>query len=225
MRRLLDRLYRSVRRTPVGLDADLTAGDVLAFVARHAMARARGILRGRPHVFLGRGVALRSGRRIAIGAGSSIGERVLIEGLSRSGVTIGENSTIDRGAVLRASGVVRNLGTGITVGSRTAIGAANFLNGAGGITIGDDCLLGPNVSVFSENHRSADPSVPIREQGEDREPVVIGDDVWIGAGSTVLAGVTIGSGAVIAAGAVVTRDVEPLTIVAGVPAAPIGRRS
>lgn len=54
--------------------------------------------------------------------------------------------------------------------------------------------------------------------------VTIGHDVWIGHGVTVLAGVTIGTGAIIGAGAVVSRDVDPYTTVAGVPARPIGRR-
>jgi hypothetical protein len=55
-------------------------------------------------------------------------------------------------------------------------------------------------------------------------PVEVGHDVWIGHGATVLPGVTVGNGAVVGAGAVVTRDVEPYTVVAGVPAEPIDRR-
>jgi phosphonate metabolism protein (transferase hexapeptide repeat family) len=56
------------------------------------------------------------------------------------------------------------------------------------------------------------------------QPVTVGHDVWIGHGATVLPGTAIGNGAVVAAGAVVAHDVEPYTIVAGVPAEPIGRR-
>lgn len=51
-----------------------------------------------------------------------------------------------------------------------------------------------------------------------RKPITIGDDVWIGGHSTILPGVTIGNGAIVAAGAVVTKDVEPNTVVGGVPA-------
>ena len=54
-------------------------------------------------------------------------------------------------------------------------------------------------------------------------PVVIEDDVWIGAGAIVLPGVTVGRGSIVAAGAVVTRSIEPHTIVAGVPARQIGQ--
>ena len=56
------------------------------------------------------------------------------------------------------------------------------------------------------------------------KPIVIKDDVWVGTRVTILQGVTIGEGAVVAAGSVVTRNVEPYTIVAGVPAKPIGKR-
>lgn len=67
--------------------------------------------------------------------------------------------------------------------------------------------------------------MPIREQGEEERPVVVGDDVWIGANVVILPGVEIKRGAVIAAGAVVTKDVGELEIVGGVPARVIGRRA
>lgn len=112
---------------------------------------------------------------------------------------------------------------GLAVGDRVGIGAAT-LNAKGGITIGNDCFIGPGAKIWSINHCFADPNTPIAEQGYEEKPVTIGDDVWIATNAVVLPGVTIGRGAVIGAGAVVTMDVEPMTVVAGVPARPIKKR-
>lgn len=106
-------------------------------------------------------------------------------------------------------------------GLRLRVGAGVFinhgctLNDMGGIEIGDDTLLGPNVSLLTSGHPTA---VADRQAGITVAPIRIGSDVWIGAGAIVVGGVTIGDGAVVAAGAVVTRDVPPATLVAGVPA-------
>ena len=84
----------------------------------------------------------------------------------------------------------------------------------GGITIDEGALIGHNVVLATINH-DLDPA---NRQSMSYAPIHIGKNVWIGANATVLAGVTIGDGAVVAAGAVVTKNVEPNTIVGGVPA-------
>jgi acetyltransferase-like isoleucine patch superfamily enzyme len=85
----------------------------------------------------------------------------------------------------------------------------------GGIDIGDDVMLGPNVQLISSGH-PVDPAT--RRSQITTAPIRIGRGVWIAAGATVLQGVTVGDDAVVAAGAVVTKDVPPRTLVAGVPA-------
>lgn len=94
----------------------------------------------------------------------------------------------------------------------------------GSISIGAKSAIGPGTVVRSANHCFTRQDVPIMEQGHEPGVVIIGEDVWIAANCTVTPNVRIGKGAVVGAGAVVTRDVEPFTIVAGVPARPIGRR-
>ena len=106
----------------------------------------------------------------------------------------------------------------LRVGDHVRIGRFNSLNASGGITIGDNVMLGPMVVVSSANHAYEDLSVAMWNQGLTPGPVTIGDDVWIGTGVTVTAGVQIGSGAIVGAGAVVTADVPPNAIVGGVPA-------
>jgi acetyltransferase-like isoleucine patch superfamily enzyme len=78
--------------------------------------------------------------------------------------------------------------------------------------------------VLDVDHEFADPDRPIPQQGLRVKPVIVGNDVWVGAGSFILRGVTIGDGAVVAANSVVTEDVPPYTIVAGSPARAIKKR-
>lgn len=224
LRSLFNGIYRRSRFIESGIDPRLSDRQLAALVARKTGQALVGLLRLRAIAFVAPSVRFRSKGKLSVGRSVSIGDRVVVDATSVEGIRLGRAVTIDTGAILRASGVVRNLGIGIVIGDRTAIGAYNFLHGGGGIRIGEDCLLGPDVSIFSENHVSLDPDRLIRDQGELRAPVTIEDDVWIGAGSRILAGVSIGSGAIVGAGAVVTKDVPPLAVVGGVPARQIGTR-
>jgi len=103
----------------------------------------------------------------------------------------------------------------LRLGSRIDIGEFTHIRASGGITIGDGVLIASHVVITSRAHPVELPRYGVAEDS----PVVIEDDVWIGAGAIVLPGVTIGRGAIVGAGAVVTRAVAPGTIVAGVPAA------
>lgn len=105
-------------------------------------------------------------------------------------------------------------GKNIRFGKRVFINAGCKFQDQGGITIGDDVLIGHNCVIATLNHVEA----PDHRGNMTAAPVNIGNKVWIGANVTILQGVTIGDGAIIAAGAVVTKDVVPLTIVGGVPA-------
>ena len=130
---------------------------------------------------------------------------------------------LDRNQIIRS---VEN----ISIGSRFGISPncqlfAQGDLGDGTIIIGDNVIFGPHVSVLSENHNYSDISQPIREQGETRYKTIIENDVWIGAGATILSGVKIGKGSIIASGAIVTKDVNDYSIVAGVPAKKIKERN
>lgn len=107
-----------------------------------------------------------------------------------------------------------DFGKNITVGRNVFFNSGCRLQDQGGITIGDNVLVGHNVVMATLDH-DLDPA---KRAVLHCAPIVIGNDVWIGANATITKGVTIGDGAVVAAGAVVTCDVPPRTIVGGVPA-------
>lgn len=110
------------------------------------------------------------------------------------------------------------------LGRHVGINCGVWINARGGVSIGDDTIIGPNCVVHSANHKTDDPDTPVRLQGYELAHVTIGNDVWLGAGVIVLPGVTIGDGVVIGAGAVVTKDIPARSIAVGVPAAVIGQR-
>ncbi|WP_334022773.1 sugar O-acetyltransferase [Burkholderia gladioli] len=106
-------------------------------------------------------------------------------------------------------------GTDIRVGRQVFINQNCTFYDLGGIDIGDQVMIGPNVSILTSGH-PVEPSR--RRSGVVAKPVVIENNVWIGAGAIILGGVTIGENSVVAAGAVVTRDVPRDTLAGGNPA-------
>ena len=106
-------------------------------------------------------------------------------------------------------------GTGMKVGRNVFVNQNCTFYDLGGLEIGDDVMIGPNVSLITSGH-PVEPSR--RRDGVIAKPIVIERNVWIGAGATIIGGVTIGENAVVAAAAVVTRNVPPNTLVGGNPA-------
>jgi acetyltransferase-like isoleucine patch superfamily enzyme len=121
--------------------------------------------------------------------------------------------------------MIATYGGTIEIHSGVGIGPYTMIYRHGGVRIGAGTLIASHCVIVAANHVFADASRRIRDQGNTRVGVHIGADVWLGTRSTVLDGVTVGDGAVVAAGAVVTRDVEPYTVMPGVPARPVGKRS
>jgi acetyltransferase-like isoleucine patch superfamily enzyme len=107
-----------------------------------------------------------------------------------------------------------DFGKNISLGKRVFINSGCRFQDQGGISIGDDCLIGHNAVIATLQH-GIDPG---RRGDLIPSPVVIGRNVWLGANVTVLPGVTIGEDAVIGAGSVVTKDIPARTIAVGSPA-------
>jgi len=110
-------------------------------------------------------------------------------------------------------------GTNITIGDGTFVNYDAIMLDVVGITIGRLCQIATRVQLITATH-PIDPA-PRRAGFESGAPIVIGDDVWLGAGAIVCPGVTIGDDTVVGAGAVVTRDLPAGVVALGVPARPV----
>lgn len=123
---------------------------------------------------------------------------------------------LGRHSVIESYCCINNAVGDMVIGDYTRIGIHNTIIGP--VCIGNHVNLAQGITVTALNHNFEDKTKRIDEQGISTKPVVIGDDVWIGANAVILPGVTIGKHCVVAAGAVVTKDVPDNTIVGGVPA-------
>lgn len=112
----------------------------------------------------------------------------------------------------------------VTIGNNVYINHNTDIYGQGGVEIGDHVLVGPNTNILSVNHAFDDWTQPISTQGISTKKVIIEDDVWLCANVTVIPGVRIGKGSIIGANALVAKDVEPYSIMGGVPAKLIKKR-
>jgi acetyltransferase-like isoleucine patch superfamily enzyme len=119
--------------------------------------------------------------------------------------------------------IIENPGS-VALGDHVTLARDAWLNGACDIQVGNYAGIGPGVIIHTANHNYTNPEIPFKEQGHTFKPVLVGEDVWLAARVVVLPGTVIGRGAIIAAGAVISGNIEPMAILAGVPARKIGRR-
>lgn len=121
--------------------------------------------------------------------------------------------------------IIRAFTNPVVIGKYTQINPYTVIYGHNSIIIGDNVMIAPHCMIASGNHDFKQINVPMRFAGNlTKGPIVIEDNVWIGANATITDGVRIGRDAVIAANSVVVSDVEPYAIVGGVPAKVMGSR-
>jgi acetyltransferase-like isoleucine patch superfamily enzyme len=162
-------------------------------------------------------VRIRFADHIKLGHGVYIDEGAYLHACPQ-GIEIGNETIVMHGAVLHVYNFRQMPQSGIKIGRDSLIGEYSVIRGQGGVEIGDRVYTSPFTQIIAVNHVFDDPRKPFVEQGITAEGIVIEDDVWLGAGAVITDGVRVGKGAVVAAGAVVTKDVEPHTVVGGVPA-------
>ena len=108
-------------------------------------------------------------------------------------------------------------GDTIEMGDRVGFNYGCYVNGFGGLVIGDRSIFGPYTMIHTANHET-DLDTPIPDQGWTPRPVTVGADCWIGMGVSILPGVTIGHACIVGAGAVVTKHLPDYSLAVGNPA-------
>ncbi|MHB1537981.1 MAG: acyltransferase [Solirubrobacteraceae bacterium] len=143
----------------------------------------------------------------------------VLEALRDGRLTIGEGTLLEPGVWLTAPGDARIvIGRGVFLNLGVMVAAQRL------VEIGDHCMLANGCFVSDANHRYDDAEKPVPWQGFlSTGPTSIGENCWLGANVVVGSGVSIGQRCVIGANSVVTKDIEPFTIAAGVPAKPLRR--
>jgi acetyltransferase-like isoleucine patch superfamily enzyme len=132
---------------------------------------------------------------------------------------------LGKGSLISSFAKIKATDGPLTIGARVSIGSGCFVHaGSGGLTIGDDSLISPNVSIVGGNYRYARLDLPIRRQGETSKGITIGNDVWIGVGCAILDGAIIGDHAIVAPNAVVSGHIAENVMAAGNPAKPFFTR-
>ncbi len=169
----------------------------------------------------GSNISLRHAYKMHIGAGTAIdGDSMLCaRGCDEDGFRIGE------GVIISRCTYIQSKCGNIEIGDFCSIGVQCYISAVNDVSIGNNVLIAGQCYVGGGRYPMERNGIPMKDQGAySKGPIVIGDDVWIGAGVKILDNVVVGEGSIVGAGAVVTKDVPPYAIVAGVPAKVIGER-
>jgi acetyltransferase-like isoleucine patch superfamily enzyme len=171
----------------------------------------------------GRGISLRCPSRMTLGDQVTIDDNVSLDARGArdaEGFVIGPRTLIARDVVIVVKQGYLRIGPDSSIGSQTTLSAVS------GIEIGSHAIIAGQCYFGGGRYKTELGAGPMVEQGlKTKGPVILGNDVWVGAGVRVLDGVTVGDGAILGAGSVVIGDVPENTIVGGVPARVIGTRS
>jgi len=174
--------------------------------------------------FIGSNSKIRCMRKFKHNGMLNIGDNVIIDCNSKNGVEVGYRFTIRDYSKIDCQGLFGEVSNGMIVGDNVGLSEYCFIQVRGKVEIGNDVIMGPRVSIFSETHLHSDSDKAIRLQGTKSMDVTIGSNVWIGSNVTILGGVNIGSGTIIGAGSLVNTDLLPNSVYAGVPAKLIKKR-
>ena len=213
MKSLIEKIIR-FRNPSFAFDKNLNSLALIQFILIQIKALIRGFrlflfLKNPKGALLGKKVKFFNLSKIHFGKFLKLGDYVYISALSKAGVVLGNNVGIGDFSRVIVSTSLNDIGSHIKIGDNVGIGEFAYLGGAGGLEIGDECIIGQYLSCHPENHNYEQLEVSIRHQGVSRKGIKIGRNCWIGSKVTILDGVDIGEGSIIAAGAVVNKSFPP----------------
>ena len=220
----LEKIIQISKNKNFKFDSGITFSIICSLIVDQLFSRSRSLkLLFRGHALkgiqLGANVKFKNIQNIILGKNIKFSDSVLVDGLGLGKIHIENRCSIGAYSRIVTSTSYSNLGDGIHLGTDVAIGEFSYIGGAGGVSIGSNCIIGQYLSIHPENHNHDNLDLLIRKQGVTRKGVSIGENVWIGAKVTILDGVAVGNGCIIAAGAVLTAEIYPEnTIIGGVPA-------
>lgn len=224
MKKIINRVIGKIKKEEYSLDKEMSKSYLVVLIIRKIIMLVRGFFcklflkKSEGLLFLGKYVKLNNKRKIEFYGTAIIDDGAKIDALSKKGIKIGKNFSLGRNSIIECTGVLRELGEELVIGDNVGISANSFIGVRGKTVIGNDTIMGPYVSIHSENHTYIEEDRPIRLQKNSRKGIFIGNNCWIGAKVTILDGVKIGDNCIIGAGSVVTHDIESNSVAVGVPA-------
>lgn len=222
MKTILEKIIHQ-RNPNFAFDKDLSSIALLQFIWMQIRSLIRGLkvllwFKNPSGMLLGKNVRFFNIKQIYWGKFLKLGDNVCVSALGRKGIKLGHNVSIGAYSRIIISTTLNNMGEFIHIGNNVGIGEFAYLGGAGGLTIGDDCIVGQYFSCHPENHNYQESDLLIRLQSVNRKGIQVGCNCWIGSKVTILDGVTIGDNCVIAAGSIVTKNMPANSVIGGVPA-------
>lgn len=178
----------------------------------------RGFFFLRKKIFIGRNCNIKNKNNIEFGTSVTIENYTKIDGYALNKVTFGNNVKIGSFCNISCTSHLSKYGIGFKIGNNSSCGDYSQFGAAGGVSIGNDVIMGSYISFHSENHNFDDPTKLIRQQGVTAKGIQIGNNIWVGAKVTFLDGCKVGDNCVIAAGSVVTSIFPDNVVIGGVPA-------
>ncbi|WP_160298534.1 acyltransferase [Williamsia herbipolensis] len=161
---------------------------------------------------------IKSKRSLRMHEFSVIDDDCYIDARSTKGVHLMEASRLGKRGILTTTSKLSLVGVGFRLGARSGVGDYFHIGCSGGVDIGSDVIIGPYLTIHSQEHLYADRDIPIRQQGTRQQEVTIANDCWLGARVTLLAGTSLGPRTIVAAGAVVSGTHAGNEILGGIPA-------